>query len=242
MRVGLAAPLLCLPGLMCDGRIFAHLDGGAVGVHSVDGFGPRCNLVEMARYALSVAPPRMSLLGHSMGARVALEMVRLAPDRIERLALLSTGVHPPRPGEAEKRFALRDLGRREGAAALVDAWLPPMIAPASRRPEIMVPLRRMCLDVGVETFAAQSEALLGRPPVDALLPTITCPTLIAVGSEDAWSPPAQHRAIAASIPGAQLAVIDGAGHMLPVEAPDDLNLAIASWLAETPINQPSGEA
>ena len=239
MGPGLAAPLVCLPGLMCDGQVFAGVSRGFGGVQTV-GFGLRSRLSDMARHALTVAPARMSLVGHSMGARVALEMVRLAPRRVERLALVSTGVHLPRPGEAEQRFALRDLGRREGAAALVDAWLPPMVAPANRQPDIMERLRRMCIDVGVDAFAAQIEALLDRPSVDALLPTITCPTLIAVGSADVWSPPGQHRAIAASIPGAHLAVIDGAGHMLPVEAPDEFNLAIASWLAETRINPPSG--
>ena len=139
-----AAPLVCLPGLLCDARMFAGQRAAFLGMIAIDGFGERRSLAEMAAYALSVAPPRMALLGHSMGARVALEMWRLAPGRIERLALVSTGIHPPQPGEATKRHALRDLGLREGAAALVDAWLPPMIAPANRTPALIEPLRRIC--------------------------------------------------------------------------------------------------
>ncbi len=235
MNLDSHAPLVCLPGLLCDARVFTGQADRFADIVAIDGFGERRSITEMAAYALAIAPFRMSLLGHSMGARVALEMIRQAPERIERLALVSTGTHPPRPGEAEKRYALRDLGRRDGAAALVDAWLPPMIAPANRRPDIIDPLRRMCIDAGTEVFAAQIEALLGRPSLDTLLPTITCPTLVAVGSEDAWSPPDQHRAIAAVVPNAKLAIIEGAGHMLPAEAPEGLNDAIADWLAY-PVN------
>ncbi len=249
MSLGSPAPLVCLPGLLCDAHIFAGQRARFAGLVAIDGFGARRGLADMAAHALAIAPSSMSLLGHSMGARVALEMIRQAPERIERLALVSTGTHPPRPGEAEKRFALRDLGRREGAAALVDAWLPAMIAPANRRPPLVDPLRRMCIAAGTEVFAAQIEALLARPAVDTLLPAIRCPTLVAVGSEDVWSPPDQHRAIAAAVPGAVLAVIAGAGHMLPAEAPDALNDAIAAWLAEpvaststSSTNPSSGEA
>lgn len=239
-----AAPLVCLPGLLCDARMFAGQRAAFPGMTAIDGFGERRALADMAAYALAVAPPLMSLLGHSMGGRVALEMWRQAPERIERLALVSTGIHPPRPGEAEKRHALRDLGLREGAAALVDAWLPPMIAPANRTPALVEPLRGMCLDAGTAVFAAQVEALLARPAVEALLPAIDCPVLVAVGGEDVWSPPEQHRAIARRIPGARLTIIAGAGHMLPAEAPDELNGAIADWLARPAEHhrQSSGEA
>lgn len=244
MPSALVAPLVFLPGLLCDARMFESQRAAFPGMIAIDGFGERRGLAEMAAYALSVAPPLMSLLGHSMGARVALEMWRRAPERIERLALVSTGIHSPQPGEAEKRHALRDLGLRAGAAALVDAWLPPMIAPANRTPALIEPLRRMCIDAGTAVFAAQIEALLARPPVEALLPEIACPVLVAVGSEDVWSPPSQHRAIAAAIPDARLTVVAGAGHMLPAEAPDSLNAAIADWLARPAQrhNQSSGEA
>ncbi len=88
----------------------------------------------------------------------------------------------------------------------------------------------MCREVGVEVFAAQVDALLSRPAVEPVLPHITCPVLVAVGSEDRWSPPAQHLEIAAALPDAHLHVIENAGHMLPAEAPDLLNATIADWL------------
>ena len=167
-----------------------------------------------------------------MGARVALEILRHAPARVERLALVSTGVHRLRPGEADGRHALLDLGLAQGADALVDRWLPPMVAPDRRDDEaLLAPLRAMCIQAGVETYAAQIRALLHRPEVESLLPMIACPTLVLAGSEDRWSPPDQHRAIADAIPGAVLKIIAGSGHMLPAEAPDAFAAALADWLA-----------
>jgi pimeloyl-ACP methyl ester carboxylesterase len=168
-----------------------------------------------------------------MGGRVALEIYRQAPVRVERLALLSTGVHPVRPGEREKRYALCDIGREHGMAALVDAWLQPMIGEAASRDTALVRrLRAMCIEAGLVRFQAQIEALLTRPPVEDLLRGMVVPTLVGVGSEDRWAPPEQHETFAASIPDARFVLIEGAGHMLPAEKPQQLNAAIAEWLGE----------
>lgn len=226
-----AAPLVLLPGLLCDSRVFAGQVKRFPDTIAIDGFGACDSITAMARRVLDTGPERMSLLGHSMGARVALEVVRLAQERVERLALVSTGTHTLRPGEADKRHALLALGREQGAAALVDRWLPPMVAPARRSDQALIaPLHRMSTQAGVEIYAAQITALLNRPEVESLLPHIGCPTLVAVGADDEWSPPEQHRFIASRIPNVRLQIIAGAGHMLPAEAPDALNDAIAGWL------------
>jgi len=224
--------LLMLPGLICDSRTFTSqfqaFDRATPGAD----YGDADDLAEMAALVLADAPARFALLGHSMGARVALEIVRRAPERVTRLALVSTGVHLPSPTEAPNRHALRDLGRARGMAALVDAWLPPMVAsPRCDDAAFMAPLRTMCIEAGLGRFEAQITALLGRPEVESLLPRIACPVLVAVGRDDRWSPPTQHEAIAALIPDARLVVIEGAGHMLPVEAPGALNQAMADWLS-----------
>jgi pimeloyl-ACP methyl ester carboxylesterase len=239
MRQATPAPLVLLPGLLCDSRVFAGQLARFPDAIAIDGFGRRNSLESMARHVLKTVPGAMSLLGHSMGGRVALEVFRLAPERVERLALLSTGIHLPQPGEAAKRQVLLDLADAEGAAALVDRWLPPMVAPARLGDDrLMAPLRTMCIEAGVGAFAAQIAALLGRPALESLMPLINCPTLVAVGSEDAWSPPAQHRAIAASIADAHLIIVEGSGHMLPAEAPDALNAAIADWLSLPILRRP----
>lgn len=227
------APLLILPGLLCDSRMFRETLAAVPGSVVVDGFYAGCDRIEaMADYAIARMPDRCALLGHSMGARVALEVLRKAPDRVARLALVDTGVHPVKAGERESRYRLLDIGRAQGIGALVAEWLPPMMGFAALRNEsLMDALYAMVVHAGLPTFEAQIEALLNRPSVDALLPTIACPTLVMVGRQDQWSPVAQHEAIVAAIPHAQLRVVEGAGHMMPAEAPQAFNQVVREWLA-----------
>ncbi|HEX6260486.1 MAG TPA: alpha/beta fold hydrolase [Woeseiaceae bacterium] len=227
------APLYLLPGLICDDRIWAPQLPALARYRpvAVQGYGDARSLATMARRVLASAPETISLAGHSMGGRVALEVMRLAPERVERLALLDTGVHPVAEGEREKRMALLELGRREGMGALVDAWLPPMLHPDRRRDCAFVePLRDMCVSAGIERYEDQMTALLERPDARPLMGRIRCPTLIGVGSDDAWAPVDQHRAIAAGIAGARLVIFEHAGHMTPVEAPDLVTAALRDWM------------
>jgi pimeloyl-ACP methyl ester carboxylesterase len=228
--------LLLLPGLICDARIWAPQADAlrAIGreVVSIQGYGDCDSLGAMAELVLHKSPPRFALAGHSMGGRVALEVFRRAPERVARLALFSTGVHLPRsPKEAEGRFALLERGVEQGMDALVDAWLPPMVWEPNRLiPGLMDDLTQMCVDMGLDTYERQIRALLARPEVESLLPTIACPTLVATGAHDSWAPPAQHESIAAAIPNARLAIIPEAGHMVPVERPQAVTDALVSWL------------
>lgn len=230
-----ATPLLLLPGLICDARIWSAQITAFRASREVlsidDGYGDADSIGTMAERVLAVAPPRFALAGHSMGGRVALEVVRRAPERVERLALISTGVHMPRPNEAEGRFKTLARGVEEGMEALIDVWLPPMVwAPNQTIPGLMDEMTQMCLDMGVDTYERQIRALLARPEVESLLPTIACPTLVATGRHDEWAPPAQHEHIAARIPGARLQIIEDAGHMVPVERPEAMTQALAHWL------------
>ena len=225
--------LLFLPGLICDERMFAPQLAAFPGSRSVESYGLADSIAEMAGIALEQAPDRFDLFGHSMGGRVALEVYRMAPQRVRRLALSSTGIHSLGTGEPAKRHALQAIGHEQGFEALVDAWLPPMVAEANRSSPEYAEMRRMCLDAGQAQFDAQINALLTRPEVETLLPAISCPTLVMTGELDAWSPPAQHEAIAAAIPDSQLVIVPGAGHMVTREAPGEVNEAIARWL-ETP--------
>jgi pimeloyl-ACP methyl ester carboxylesterase len=224
--------LLLLPGLACDARIYAPQLAAFPDSRAVDGYGTADTLVEMARVALAQAPDAFDLLGHSMGGRVALEVYRLAPERVRRLALVSTGVHSLREGEPEKRRALQTIGWNHGFGKLIDEWLPPMVAEANRaKPEVYEPLRQMNVEAGQDVFDAQIHALVNRPEVESLLPQIACPTLVMTGELDTWSGPEQHRRIAGAIPNSELVIVPGAGHMIQLEAPDAVNDAIARWLA-----------
>jgi pimeloyl-ACP methyl ester carboxylesterase len=228
--------LLFLPGLICDARIYAPQTAAFVGSLALDGYGLADSLPDMARIALAAADAagadKLDVFGHSMGGRIALELYRLAPDRVRRLALVSTGIHAVSPKEPESRAALQAIGHEQGFAALVDHWLPPMVADANRAdPAIYGAAREMCLSKDQAMFDAQIRALLGRPEIISLLPQIACPVLVMTGELDAWSPPKQHQAMADLLPDAELVIVPGAGHMIQLEAPGAVNTAIANWLA-----------
>lgn len=223
--------LLFLPGLACDARIYAPQLAAFPDSRAVDGYGTADTLEQMARIALEQAPDSFDLFGHSMGGRVALEVFRLAPERVRRLALVSTGVHSLREDEPEKRRTLQAIGWDHGFDRLIDEWLPPMVAEGNRsKPEIYDPLRRMNIEAGQEVFDAQIHALVNRREMESLLPQVACPALVMTGELDTWSRPAQHEAIAAAIPNSELVIVPGAGHMIQLEAPEAVNSAIARWL------------
>jgi pimeloyl-ACP methyl ester carboxylesterase len=229
--------LVMLPGLICDAAIYAPQTAAFGDSLAVEGYGLCDSIPGMADLVLARTPERFDLFGHSMGGRIALEVWRKAPDRVRRLALVSTGIHPLSPTEPEKRAALQAIGHDHGFAALVDAWLPPMMAEANRAdPAIAGVCRDMCLRASQQQFDAQIRALLGRPEVESLLPQITCPALVMTGSQDGWAPPAQHAQMAAAIPGSELVIVEGAGHMIPLEAPEAVNAAIARWLSRPVTN------
>jgi len=232
-----------LPGLLCD-RVAWQNQSAALGdvaeCTSVE-WGDEDSLVEMARTALHQAPGRFSLAGHSMGGRVALEVFRLAPQRIARIALFNTG-YQARPqgaaGEEEERsrLALLAVARSEGMRAMAKQWLPPMIHPDRRTDQALVStIIDMFARKTPDTFAAQIHALLGRPDATAVLEQIRCPALLLTGREDGWSPPARHAEMAAKIPGSRLVTIPDCGHMSMLERPGEVTAALRLWLAAPPL-------
>ncbi|MET0744959.1 MAG: alpha/beta hydrolase [Microvirga sp.] len=225
--------IILLPGLLCDARIWAaQVDAlrPFADVRVAD-FSQADSIDAMARASLDLAEGPLVVIGHSMGARAALEAVRLAPERVVRLGLLDTGVHPRREGEEATRQVLVDLAFAGGMAALAERWLPPMVhADREADPALMAPLEAMVLRAGPEQHERQIRALLGRPDARPHLPAIRCPTLVMVGRQDRWSPLAQHEEIASLIPGARLVVIEDSGHMSPVEQPGQVNRALLDWL------------
>jgi len=230
-----ATPLLFLSGLLCDRTVWEPQIAafGSSRAIVVPDFWGLDSFEAMAEAALAEAPQRFALAGHSMGGRVALEVMRRAPERVERLALLSCGVHPVRPAEVGPRRALVEIAEREGMKALVRTWLPPMLHPRHREDAALVgTIEAMWCRATPEIFARQIHAALTRRDLTAVLPTIACPTLVLCGAEDPWSPPAQHEEIAAAIPGAHLVVVPESGHMVTLEAPEQVNAALQRWLGD----------
>ena len=228
-------PRLCLlPGLLCDATVWApqlSAFGGADDIYVPDFRGLDSFGLMAERVLLQTSGP-LALAGHSMGARVAMEVWRRAPERVARLALLSTGAHGVRPGEAGPRMELVRLAQAEGMEPVARAWLPPMLHPDRRDDVALVePLVRMIRRATPEMFEGQQQAGLTRRDMTAELAAVRVPSLVLCGRQDQWSPVAQHEALAAAIPGARLVIVEDCGHMATVERPQAVNLALAGWLA-----------
>lgn len=230
--------LILLPGLVCDAEVWApqvQALSAHAHCHVVD-YGLRDSLTAMAQHVLDTAPaPTFALAGHSMGGRVALEVVRLAPQRVHHLALLDTGTHPLAEGEAGAkeragRMGLLQTAERKGMRAMAEQWAKPMVHPSRHGTPVFESVLAMLERSSAEQYAAQINALLNRPDAAPVLPAIQCPTLVLTGREDLWSPPEQHAHMAAQIPGAHLCIVEQCGHMSTLEQPAEVNAAFVRWL------------
>jgi len=230
--------LLLLPGLLCDRASWApvlpFLEPHAECL--VPDYSAESSLEAMAERVLEPAPARFALAGHSMGGRVALEVLRRARGRVERLALLDTGYRSRPDGSAgdderARRLALLALAREQGMRAMGREWIRGMVHPARLADSALVDaILDMIERQTPERYAGQIDALLARPDVAGLLRSVDVPALVACGRQDAWSPLAQHEEIAALIPGCRLAAFDDCGHMAPMEQPAAVAAALSEWL------------
>lgn len=234
-------PLWLVPGLMCDAAVWQPVMpalGSDRECHVVD-HGEADSVVLMARQLLDDAPPRFAMAGHSMGARVALEVLRQAPARVSRVALLDTGYLARASGtageeETRKRHALLDVARREGVRAMARQWVQGMVHPARLNDaSLLEAIVAMFERKSADTFERQLRALLQRPDASDVLRGIRVPALVMCGRQDSWAPVAQHEAMHALIPGAVLAVTEDAGHMAPMERPAAVAEVLQRWLTAT---------
>jgi len=231
--------LLLLPGLACDAEVWKHPArslGEITGVEIAD-YGASDSIPEMARVALERAPERFAVAGHSIGGRVAMEIVRRAPERVLGLALLDTAYKPWIPGEAgerekAERHGYVEIARTQGMRAMARTWLQKMVHP-SRLSD--APLIESIVEMfgrkSPEIFAGQIKALLARPDATPVLAAARCPTLVLCGREDAWSQLDVHRQMAARLSNGKLVVIENCGHMAPMERPEAVTAALAGWFS-----------
>ena len=234
-----AANVVLLPGLMCDRAVWAPQLAVLTQrfACTVADYGAADSIEAMAEVALAAAPAGpLSVAGHSMGGRVALELVRRVPQRIARLALLDTGYEARDAGEAgqdeaRKRQRLLDLARAQGMRVMGREWVQRMVHPARLTDAVLIEaILAMIERKTPELFAAQIRALLNRPGAESLLEQIACPTLVLCGRQDAWSPLARHEIMARAVPGASLVTVEDSGHMSTMEQPAAVNAALLEWL------------
>jgi pimeloyl-ACP methyl ester carboxylesterase len=188
-------------------------------------------MAAIARRLLAEAPETFALAGLSMGGYLALEVVRQAPERVTRLALLDTNARADTDEQRrnrEREIALAEGGRfREACDA---RWEKSVHPDRLADPELRQIYDLMAEETGPEVFVRQLRAIMSRRDSRPMLPEIRVPTLILVGEEDELTPPEQAREMAGLIPGATLVTVPACGHLSTLERPRKVAEALAAWL------------
>jgi pimeloyl-ACP methyl ester carboxylesterase len=226
-------PLVLVPGLLCSARLYASQIAAlwprgqvAVADHRRDD-----TMEAIAARILKEAPPHFALAGLSMGGYIAFAMMRLAPERIVKLALLDTSARPDLPEQKagrEKFIAMAQAGKLND---VVETLTPKFLHRNHAKDEGLKKIvRDMAHDTGPDAFVRQQKAIMGRQDSRPLLSEIGCPTLVLVGDADELTPPELAREIAADILGSRLVVVPDCGHLSTIEKPEAVNAAMIEWL------------
>ncbi len=228
-------PLVLLPGMMCDARLFAPQIAALSARRPLvlPTLTAHDDVALLAADALALAPPRFALAGLSMGGIVAMEMLRQAPERVDRVALLDT--NPQAESDEIRARRLPQIARAQ-AGGLEDVMRremkPHYLADGPHRTAILDLCMAMALDLGPEVFARQSRALAARPDQQETLRGWAGPALILMGADDRLCPRDRHELMHALMPGSRFVVIDGAGHLPTLEQPERTNAALGRWLED----------
>ncbi|PIE11864.1 MAG: alpha/beta hydrolase [Rhodobacterales bacterium] len=226
-------PLVLLPAMMTDARLFAPILPALARERAVQVaplMGQR--IEEMASAILDSAPQRFALLGAELGGMVAMEVMRRAPERVRRVALLSTTPLPENPDHAAAREPLIVRARAGRLDEVMDMLHPAgSFAPGPARLPVVAQLREMANDLGPAVFADQTRALQRRRDQQRVLREWRGAGLVMCGAHDDIYPPRRHQFIAGLMRNAHLELIDDAGHAPLLEQPEAVLAALRSWLA-----------
>jgi pimeloyl-ACP methyl ester carboxylesterase len=226
--------LILVPGLLCSARLWAaQIDGlSDLADIAVADMTRDDTMAGMAQRVLDCTDGTFSLAGLSMGGYVAMEVMRRAPERVERLALLDTGARADTEEQTIRRRDLIGLADRGEFKAVSPKLLPLFVHPDRLADKAMVDaISKMADSVGKDAFLRQQQAIMHRPDSRPGLAAIACPTLVVCGREDVLTPPELSEEIAGLVPGADLVLIEGCGHLSTMERPDDVNAALRSWMS-----------
>jgi pimeloyl-ACP methyl ester carboxylesterase len=227
-------PVVLIPGLLLSARLYsAQVEAlwpqGTVILanHTRDDSMPA-----LARRILAEVPPRFALVGLSMGGYISFEILRQAPERVARVALLDTMARPDTPEVSAARRAQMQLATSGPFAAVVSALIPRLVHRSRQDdPELTGLILRMGEEVGVAGYLRQQAANIARIDSRPTLKDIRCPALVLVGDSDQLTPPERAAEIANGIPGAELVVVPECGHLSTLERPTAVNAALHAWLA-----------
>jgi pimeloyl-ACP methyl ester carboxylesterase len=228
-------PLVLLPGLLLDRALWEPQLSALADIADMDvgDLTQEDSMAGMARSVLKAAPPRFALAGLSMGGYVSFEIMRQAPERVMRLALLDTSARPDTPEQTAQRRALMNMCERGEFKGVTPRLLPRWIHPSRLNDKALAEtVMSMTARVGRAAFLCQQTAIINRPDSRPGLSRIHCPTLVLCGHEDQATPVEMHREMAADIPNARLVVVPECGHLSPLERPAAVNSALRTWLTE----------
>ncbi len=228
-------PLVLLPGMMCDARLFAPQIAALSAFRAIHTapLTDHDSTAALAADVLAHAPPRFALAGLSMGGIVAMEIMAQAPTRVARLALLDTNPCAERPEVKARRAHQIDAALRGDLARVMrDEMKPNYLAESPDKPTILDLCMDMALTLGPDVFVRQSIALRDRPDRQETLRAVTVPTLILCGAEDQLCPPERHRLMHTLVPNSHLVLIPGAAHLPTLEQPRATIDALRDWLAD----------
>ncbi|MEQ8194595.1 MAG: alpha/beta fold hydrolase [Rhodospirillales bacterium] len=229
-------PLILLPGLLCDAALWRHQAETLADLADVTvaDLTAHDTLGAMADDVLAGAPDTFALAGLSMGGYLAQEIMRRAPERVSKLALLDTSFRADTPEQTARRRGLIELSRK-GEFKGVTARLLPLLIHHGRLEDapLTATVFAMAESVGKEAYLRQQHAIMIRPDGRADLGKISCPTLVLCGRQDALTPLAVHEEMAGLVPGATLVVIEDCGHLSTLERPRAVSAVMRYWLQGT---------
>jgi pimeloyl-ACP methyl ester carboxylesterase len=228
--------LVLVPGLLCDAALWHGQveDLADIAQPWVADVTREDSMTAMARRVLAEAPPgRFALAGLSMGGYVAQAIMREAPERVERVALLDTSAMADTPEQSARRRGLIDLAEKGDFKGVTPRLLPLFVHPDRLSDKNLTDaVMAMTERVGKDAFLRQQRAIMGRPDNRPNLPKIDCPALVLCGRQDQMTPLGWSEEIASLIPGARLEIIEHCGHLTTMERPWETSVALRQWLTE----------
>lgn len=226
-------PLILLPGLLCDGALWQHQSQALADIAdvSVADLTSQETIGAMASQVLAEAPEQFALAGLSMGGYVALEIIRQAPERVARLALVDTNARADSPQQSADRWALIGLARSGEFKGVTRRLLPLLVHRERVNDEQLAnAIFAMAERVGRDAFIRQQRAIMGRPDSRRDLGLIHCPTVVLCGRQDLLTPLAMATEMAEKIPRAVLVAIEECGHLAALEQPQAVSAVLRYWL------------
>lgn len=225
--------LVLIPSQLCTGAVWRHQITALselADITVVDHAGAD-SIAAIASSILAAAPPLFALAAHGMGGFVAMEVMRQAPQRVIRLALLNTLAQPDGPDQLVRRHGYAELIDAGKFDQVVEERIPILFHPERQQDEdFLKTARTMAHETGAAAFLRQQIAIMGRQDSRPSLGAISCPTLVVASEQDAIAKIEDAQLIADRIPGACLEIIEDCGHLSTLEKPEAVTALLRGWL------------